>query len=148
MRGKKATPPGTKTERPVCGGPTSTSRRGRRGAMRARGAAPVGGRGVDLMARASPLALPAVATRRVARVAVGAGGGGGDRRALEPPACGAREYCVGHGAMARSRRVVPRALDSSSMHAPPTDDVDWDNLGFSCEHVSKTMMFVANVAPV
>ena len=29
------------------------------------------------------------------------------------------------------------------MHAPPTDDVDWDNLGFSCEHVSKTMMFVA-----
>ena len=29
------------------------------------------------------------------------------------------------------------------MHAPPTDDVDWDNLGFSCEHVSKTVMFVA-----
>ncbi|UPR01363.1 branched-chain amino acid aminotransferase [Chloropicon primus] len=28
-------------------------------------------------------------------------------------------------------------------HASPTDAVDWEDLGFSCEHVAKTQMFVA-----
>lgn len=41
--------------------------------------------------------------------------------------------------------TVARALaeEGSKALARPTDAVDWDNLSFNCDHVSKTTMFVA-----
>ena len=41
--------------------------------------------------------------------------------------------------------TVARALaeEGSKALAQPTDAVDWDNLSFNCDHVSKTTMFVA-----